>query len=56
VDRVGQSHEACELLKKAGEGSTSESPAPKAGASKAIPSKPAPQNPRWARMLELLAK
>ena len=56
VDRVGQSHEACELLRKSGEGSASESPAPKTGASKASPSKPAPQNPRWARMVELLAK
>ena len=51
ADRVGQSHEAFELLTKAGDGSASESPAPKAGASKA-----APQNPRWARMVELLAK
>jgi hypothetical protein len=54
--RIGQSHEACELLPKAGEASASESPASKTGASKASPSKAAPQNPRWARMVELLAK
>jgi hypothetical protein len=56
ADRVEQSHEACELLPKAGEGTASAASAPKAAASKASPSKPAPHNPRWARMVELLAK
>jgi hypothetical protein len=61
VDRVGQSHEACELLPKAGEGAASAAsatskPSPKAGKAKAASSGGAAESPRWERLRQLLSK
>jgi hypothetical protein len=61
VDRVEQSHEACELLPKAGEGAASaasatSNPSPKAGKAKAASSGGAAESPRWERLRQLLSK
>ena len=61
ADRVEQSHEACELLPKAGEGAASAAsatskPSPKPGKAKVAASGGAAESPRWERLRQLLSK